>query len=304
MGEIRELSRQEARAAYRQQQDEWLARRDQKLQQAAQAESPAEPEAAAETGAATGAAEAAQPDDRLRIATARPEGTGEAGAGDDDALSPTATDLTSRLLVARENAETSRQEAETLRSRVEELQTRLQDMQRLLSLKDDQLAQLQDRVATGQPGLAGEVTETSVAEETAPGAAPEAEAEPVLSETAPAPAEEVSDTADTAPAAEPVVADATLADQVDAAAETVSEAVVEPRAAWSPGPDYGIADIPPQVDPDRIVAASDAEGVVPAGVIGEDAVEHLFELVREQPVRRLRLFHCRFDAGWPTPGCE
>ena len=61
---------------------------------------------------------------------------------------PTASDLKSRLIVARENAETSRQEAETLRSRVDDLQARLENMQKLLSLKDDQLAQLQDRVVT------------------------------------------------------------------------------------------------------------------------------------------------------------
>jgi len=58
------------------------------------------------------------------------------------------SDLKSRLIVARENAETSRQESETLRTQVDDLQVRLENMQKLLTLKDDQLAQLQDRVVT------------------------------------------------------------------------------------------------------------------------------------------------------------
>ena len=95
----------------------------------------------------------------MKIATARPEGEGEAGAGDDDAVSPAASDLKSRLIVARENAETSRQEAETLRTQVDDLQARLENMQKLLSLKDDQLAQLQDRLVTDESAVTETATE-------------------------------------------------------------------------------------------------------------------------------------------------
>ena len=109
LSEIQELSRQQARQAYREQQDQWLVRRDEKLQSAAESE---QAEVAAEQPVADSATGAADPDDQLKIATARPEGEGEAGAGDDDAVSATASDLNSRLIVARENAETSRQEAE------------------------------------------------------------------------------------------------------------------------------------------------------------------------------------------------
>ena len=38
LSEIQELSRQQARQAYREQQDQWLARRDEKLQSAAESE--------------------------------------------------------------------------------------------------------------------------------------------------------------------------------------------------------------------------------------------------------------------------
>jgi len=148
--EILEINRAEARQAYRQQQDEWLATRSQRMQ----AKEPKEP-VAAETAEAAGATTDAMTVDtaeseakaRLRIATARPDGEGEAGASEDAADGVTSGDLKERLLMARENAETSRQESEVLRNQVDELQQRLEDMQKLLSLKDDQLAHLQDGVA-------------------------------------------------------------------------------------------------------------------------------------------------------------
>jgi len=238
VADIQQLSRQDARQAYRQQQDEWLARRNQRLQQAAESEATVSAEAGAE-------GQAAETGDKLRIATARPEGSGEAGAGDDDATSPTADDLQSRLLVARENAETTRQEAENLRTRVDELQARLQDMQRLLSLKDEQLAQLQDRVGLEQ--------QVAAVEETA---------------TPPAAVEEPA-------------ADVVLANQVEQAASETADAVQAAYAETAPDlsaylesvmppADYAIGEIPPQVDPDRIVVAA-MEGTVSEVVVSEGA---------------------------------
>jgi pilus assembly protein FimV len=254
LSEIQELSRQQARQAYREQQDQWLVRRDEKLQSAAESE---QAEVAAEQPVADSATD---PDDQLKIATARPEGEGEAGAGDDDAVSATASDLNSRLIVARENAETSRQEAETLRSQVDDLQARLENMQKLLSLKDDQLAQLQDRV----------VTEDLASEETAVAAATGTQ-EPTAD----------ADVADAAASMEQA------AGQVEQAVET--EAVAE---------DYRIQDIPPQVDPDQIVANSIAEAtteaasdeivVAPEGgdseIVIETGQEPVTEVVIEAPV--------------------
>ena len=232
LSEIQELSRQQARQAYREQQDQWLVRRDEKLQSAAESE---QAEVAAEQPVADSATGAADPDDQLKIATARPEGEGEAGAGDDDAVSATASDLNSRLIVARENAETSRQEAETLRSQVDDLQARLENMQKLLSLKDDQLAQLQDRV----------VTEDLASEETAVAA----------------------ETGTQAPTADAEVADA--AASMEQAAGQVEQAVEETSASVAAAIDavgtqavteeYRIQDIPPQIDPDQIVQNSVAE---------------------------------------------
>ena len=140
------LSRAEARQAYRQAQAQWLARRSEHMQQAA----------GRKTTTGQGAAGSVTPtggsQSELRIATARPEGKGEAGAseirGDE-----TIDDIKRKLLLARENAEASRLESEALRNEVDELQKRLEDMRRLLMLKDEQLARLQ--VQTGENPDAG-----------------------------------------------------------------------------------------------------------------------------------------------------
>jgi len=267
--EIQELSRQEARTAYRQQQDEWLARRDQKLQQAAKEEAAKEEAGEQATETAGPVAEAAT-DDQLRIATARPEGSGEAGAGDDNAEAPIATDLKSRLLVARENAETSRQEAEVLRARVDDLQARLQDMQRLLSLKDDQLAQLQDRVGGEQAAAAAEPVPDAELGAGA-GEPPVGEATPPVDVTAAAETAPEGTTDAGQPVIEPVAevegAATDVSVAVSEAAEEVIQAAVEPV---TPAPetiveDYVIADIPPQIDPDRLVRMADADGVIREG---------------------------------------
>ena len=260
--EIQQLSRAEARAAYRKQQDAWLARRDAKLQSTAQAEGQDQP-AAIESDAAEAAA-------KLKIATARPEGAGEAGAGDDDAVSATPSDLSSRLIAARENAETSRQEAETLRSRVDDLQARLQNMQKLLSLKDEQLAQLQDNVVNAEADAeATEKTETAQSGESVPvdpdaiveqaAAQVDVQADAVvmesIEETAPADVVIEETTAELAVAESPVDAPAeAVASSAEDVATAIDDAVADLVGEVAPPPaDYQIEDIAPQIDPDRIV---------------------------------------------------
>ena len=254
--EIQELTRQAARQAYREQQDEWLARRNERLQQAAEAE-PTEDAAAEADVAATTTGAAAQSRDQLRIATARPDGEGEAGAGDDADVATAAGDLKSRLLVARENAESSRQEAETLRSQVDDLQARLENMQRLLSLKDEQLAQLQDRIVTDE-------------------VSPEA---PVAAAT------------EAAGEAGPAEDDVQLANQIDLNAEAEADAVAETADAVAPPADYTIEEIPPRINPDRIVeAASAAEtggtgiAAIPPQIDADKVVEAFDGGVTGQPV--------------------
>ena len=265
ISEIQELSRQAARAAYREQQDAWLARRDARLQQAAEAAT--EPTGTGET--ATGAA-AAEGSDQLRIATARPEGQGEAGAGDDDARSTTAANLRDRLIVARENAETSRQEAESLRGQVDDLQDRLADMQRLLSLKDEQLAQLQDKVITGDEAAAAPEPVEPVVEPEAPATLEvTAESTPAW---VPGPDYQIPEVVNQVDAdrvvggagedgtvSTEIVVESVPAGVADAVPETVGEVVQ--------GETFAIGEIPPQIDADRIVQMADADGLVPESAL-------------------------------------
>ncbi len=276
LAEIQQIGRQQARQAYRAQQDQWLARRDAQLQERAQHDAGDDASMAADSDADV--------DDQLRIATPRPDGEGVAGAGEDDASSPTSSDLKERLIVARENAETSRQEAETLRSQVDDLLARLSDMQKLLSLKDDQLARLQDRVATegvseeAMPAVAaGEAAEAS-------GTAPDTTGASAATETVPEPPEglELTPGDPGAPAAadveividqgEPAAADAETAldpveqaiAEVEAAAQALNAESTTPDAIEAApetpalDPDFTVADVPPQVDPNAIVEQAGA----------------------------------------------
>ena len=219
LSEIQQLSRQDARNAYRAQQDAWLARRNAKLQKEVASTSTAEP-----SEEPAGAVATADARDRLRIASPRPEGEGEAGAGLGEAAKPASEDLDSRLILARENAEATRQEAELLRTRVDDLQARLRDMQKLLSLKDEQLAQLQDRVAVEEAAPAADVPATETA------AADTAAADQVDTEAAAAPemagteaADAARDTLEAATGALETVAGE--AEQAKEAAEAALEAV-------------------------------------------------------------------------------
>ncbi|MCB1802578.1 MAG: hypothetical protein KDI82_12875 [Gammaproteobacteria bacterium] len=248
LDEIQQLSRAEAAAAYRAQQDEWQARRDAKVQQqaVAQDEPPAAPPAQRQPSPAIAAT---APPDKLRIATARPDGEGEAGAGDDNAVAPAASDLKARLIAARENAESSRQEAETLRSQVDDLQERLKNMQRLLSLKDDQLAQLQDRVVVEEAAGA----EPPPAELPLPGATTD---EVVMGNQI-----QIED----APAVAAESDKGSMSEPAEELSKAVDDAVADLMAGAAPSAeDYRIADIPPQIDPDRIVMSGAPADSAPA----------------------------------------
>jgi len=279
--EILDISRNEARSAYREQQQDWLTRRSEQMQAAQpQADQPAPVAGAGATG---------EDDAELRIATPRPEGSGEAGAGEDRGDEATVDEIKSQLLMARENAETSRQESQVLRSEIDELQKRLQDMQRLLSLKDEQLARLQDTVAEG-PG-APEVPETEAPQEQA-----QAEEAPEAAESAMDEAQQqaaAEDAGEAAPAADTlpgtpldVLAQAAdeIAEQANAAglsgaaapAQTAPAAAAEPEVA-QPEATPAAAEPAPQVAPEpqpepvaeppqqEVAAAADDAGMAPAG---------------------------------------
>ncbi len=119
------------------------------------------------------------PEAELKIATARPEGEGEAGPSEGDAAKETVARLTQELVLAQEELESTKQEGGELQSRVDDLEGQISDLQRLITLRSDQLAQLQANAA-----------ETAIAEDES--ATPPAEVEAVAEEAPPVAAEEES----------------------------------------------------------------------------------------------------------------
>ena len=205
--EILALSREEAQAMYQAQQDDWMT---------ARAPTPATEPAEAAVATADQVVEPEPQGDRLRIAAALPDTEGEAAAVDTNLEgAATADDLSTQVLLAKENAETSRLEAEQLRERVETLRSQLDDMQRLLSLKDDQLAKLQRQAA-------GEVVE--------PAAEDAAATVPAMSGEAPA-TPEVSggETAELEPPAEVVLEGMDTAGETEAVPPDTADIVVPPE---------------------------------------------------------------------------
>jgi pilus assembly protein FimV len=127
------------------------------------------------------------PDAKLKIATARPEGEGEAGPSEDETSEDTIARLKQELLILEESAESVRSENEELTSRITELDGQLKDLEgileRLVKVRDTQLAEMQAALAKAKQ-------EQSVPEEgTEKPAAPAAE-EPKAEEKPAAPAAE------------------------------------------------------------------------------------------------------------------
>ena len=113
---------------------------------AAPAPSPAAPPPApAETSPPPAAAPPpARPDGELQVVTPGTEGAGAAGVGGTGAEN---AQLKQQLLLAQESIEALTQEKEEYRTRLQELEALSADRQRLLTLKDQNLAMLQQQLA-------------------------------------------------------------------------------------------------------------------------------------------------------------
>jgi pilus assembly protein FimV len=286
--ETLKISRSEARNQYSEHVAAWMAEKEamKSAQMAAVEEeaeapadeeaAPAEAEAAAEQEAAAAvetAPEETTPEAELKIATARPEGEGEAGAAEEESTEQAVARLKQELLIAQEDAESARQEGEEMHSRVVELESQLADLQRLLTLKSEQLAQLQAGVAEAEQ-LPGEPAEEAVPEEAV---TEEAVTEEAVTEEAAAmetPAAEMPE----APEAEMPVAEAPAAEMPEAEMPVTvpeeEEVVVDipeaEEAAMAPAPEaeMGMEEpvVPPVVEPTPAEveqAAAEAEQVVP-----------------------------------------
>jgi len=89
----------------------------------------------------------AVPEAELKIATARPEGKGEAGPSEDGQSEATVARLKQELLILEESAESVKGENEELSSRVTDLEDQVGDLERILELKNSQFAALQAALA-------------------------------------------------------------------------------------------------------------------------------------------------------------
>ncbi|MBT3016660.1 MAG: hypothetical protein KUF77_12450 [Candidatus Thiodiazotropha sp. (ex Lucina aurantia)] len=185
----------------------------------------------------------AKEEDRLRLISAKP-GEGEAAEREGMAESESEIDrLQDEIMLVRESNEGVVQENNALRSRVQELEKQIQDIQRLLTLKSDQLAEIQSA-----QDIAAEKMEEMEAVEAAPAEVPEPEMEPEVAEDVAATEPELEPT--TVEAEEPVVPvpPGTVIEEVDIEARIdeamqqeapVAEATppaVEPAPAPTPAP--------------------------------------------------------------------
>ncbi len=171
---------------------------------------------------------------RLRIAGVEKSTTGEPGAaeqtgeGGEDVQA-----LKQKLLLVEEQAATARQEADDLKERMAALEKQLQDMKRLLTLRNQELAQLQAQAATGGATAAAPMEEAIA--ETQPEAAPteqpqpettSLEAEPPEVSTAPMPTVDAPQpTEESIPAGAPVVVESPMqpAEEVQRGGESAAE---------------------------------------------------------------------------------
>ncbi|MET0065096.1 MAG: FimV/HubP family polar landmark protein [Candidatus Thiodiazotropha sp.] len=186
-------------------------------------------------GAQQGKQVAAEPPpDRLKLVSPKPA-TGERAeregvAADSDEIQR----LQDEIMLVRESNEGALQENDALRDRVQELEKQIQDIQRLLTLKSDQLAEVQaaqsvaaDKMDEMQPPAEPSAVEAPVAEE----AVTEEPAVSVAEVPAPeeAPVEPVPSEAQTDEQA-PAVAETEVTEPAPAAEEAAAPAIEEPAA--------------------------------------------------------------------------
>ncbi|MCG7875115.1 MAG: hypothetical protein JAY75_10250 [Candidatus Thiodiazotropha taylori] len=160
---VTSISKREARDEFLAQTRAWQAERTGDARRPVVSEKPVKTEAKEE--------------DRLRLISAKP-GEGEAAEREGIAESESEINrLQDEIMLVRESNEGVVQENDALRSRVQELEKQIQDIQRLLTLKSDQLAEIQ----TAQD-IAAEKMEEMEAVEAVPTEAPETEMEPAVAE--------------------------------------------------------------------------------------------------------------------------
>ncbi|PVV16028.1 MAG: hypothetical protein B6D77_01375, partial [gamma proteobacterium symbiont of Ctena orbiculata] len=218
---VTSLSKQEAREEFLAQTRAWQAGRSGEAGRPTVSKQPAKSQAKEE--------------DRLRLISAKP-GEGEAAEREGMAESESEIDrLQDEIMLVRESNEGAIQENEALRNRVQELEKQIQDIQRLLTLKSDELAEIQ----TAQD-IAAEKMEEMESVETAPAEAAEPGTEPAMAEdVAPAEVEAEPTTAEEPVVPIPpgtVIEEVDIEKQIDVAQQQAAPAAETPETAVEPEP--------------------------------------------------------------------
>ena len=159
-------------------------------------------------------------EDRLKLISAKPDAEAEAMSREGDAE---VSRLEQEILLVRESNESALQENDDLRNRIKELEKQIEDIQRLVTLKSDELSQMQQAQE-----IAGEKMEQM--EQPAP-------AEPAPAEPEPAPMAEPEPEVAVVPIPEGTVIEETNIEAVIEEAARAESATAEPPAmAETPTP--------------------------------------------------------------------
>ncbi len=231
--EVQQISRTEARDQYQQQVNAWMSEQQgatvatkpeaEEIAPISREEATAATEAVATQEAAVEEAAEAE----LKIATARPEGEGEAGASDAEKSQATVARLSNELILNQEGIESAKQEGEELESRVRDLEKQVGEAERILAIKSAQLHQLQQ-------GLAKDA-EANQQEEVSP-AATSAEETSAVEE---APATETAEEAVAEEATEEM-AESAAASEAETVIEAAPEESVEPATELQPAAEESV----------------------------------------------------------------
>jgi pilus assembly protein FimV len=173
-------------------------------------------------------------EDRLRLISSKP---GEGEAAEREGMAESEDDISrlqDEVMLVRESNESAMQENQELRGRVKELEKQIQDIQRLLTLKSDQLAEIQAAQDIAEEKMEAVETPPAATQEPAP------TAEPAVAE----------ETVPTEPAAEPATAEAE-APVVPVPPDTqIEEVDIESRIDAAQQPGAPVAETaPPAVEP-------------------------------------------------------
>ncbi|ODB98259.1 FimV/HubP family polar landmark protein [Candidatus Thiodiazotropha endoloripes] len=252
--EVTGLSKRAAREEFLAQTREWKS--------GTRAAAPSRQEKAVEAPAPSAAP---APEDRLKLVSPKP-GAGESAEREGQAESAEIEQLQQEIMLVRESNEGALQENSALKSRVQELEKQIQDIQRLLTLKSDQLAEVQ----AAQTMAAEKMQEMEPAAE-APMAEQPAEAVVPAEEMAaeePVAMTEAEPTAPMEEAAEPVipVPEGTVIEEVDIEAKIAEQQAKDQMAA------------PPAVsEPPAVAKAPESKPAMPEPDLAEPPVAKLPE---------------------------